>query len=222
MGETARCYAGVRARVTELALGFGDGSIPVPTCPGWSVRDVVAHLTGVVSDVLGGRIEGLATEPWTAAQIEARRDASIDELVAEWESGSPRFEELIDSIGDRGCQAVADAVTHEHDIRTALGRPGARDSDAVVMGFEFVGRGLVASAGTHGLNVRLDGAGATAQGPPDAELVVRGTAFELLRVSTGRRSLEQIRALDWNGDCEPVLGAFSFGPFAPSLVAIEE
>ena len=29
---------------------------PVPACPGWSVRDVVAHLTAVALDLLDGRL----------------------------------------------------------------------------------------------------------------------------------------------------------------------
>jgi hypothetical protein len=32
-----------------------------------SVHDVVAHLAGTVTDVLGGRLDGVGSDPWTAA-----------------------------------------------------------------------------------------------------------------------------------------------------------
>jgi uncharacterized protein (TIGR03083 family) len=86
------------ARVDGLARGLADPSMPVPTCPGWTVHDVLAHLSGVVADVLAGNFAGIATEPWTLAQVEARRDASVEELLAEWELGAPAFVELIDLV----------------------------------------------------------------------------------------------------------------------------
>jgi hypothetical protein len=46
-----------------------------------------------------------------------------------------------------------------------------------------------------------------------ASTSVRGPAFELLRALGGRRSLRQLRALDWSDDPEPYLPAFEFGPF---------
>ena len=40
-------------------------------------------------------------------------------------------------------------------------------------------------------------------GEPAIELV--GSAFELLRAFSGRRSADQVRAMDWSGDAEPYL-----------------
>src|SRR4051812_26114833 len=121
MGEICDAYVGCRVRITELTAGLDDAraSLPVPTCPEWTVHDVVAHLAGVVDDVLAGRIDGLATEPWTAKQVVARRASPIDQLLGEWAACAPDFEPLLDA-SDRGAQAVADIVTHEHDVRTAL------------------------------------------------------------------------------------------------------
>ncbi len=117
---------------------------------------------------------------------------------------------------------MTDAVTHEHDIRTALDRPGARDTDAVLMAFEFVGPAFVEEAAGRGAIVRLAADGAADQGSSDAELVLDATPFELLRALTGRRSVEQIRAMGWSGDCGPALAAFVFGPFRPSPTSIDE
>jgi hypothetical protein len=49
-----------------------------------------------------------------------------------------------------------------------------------------------------------------------------GDAFELLRAMTGRRSVDQLRSMDWHGDGEAVLPVFTFGPFHPSTDDIEE
>src|SRR4051812_41896335 len=120
MGEVGNAYAGVRERVSALVQG-ADPTQPVPACPDWTVKDLVAHVTGVVDDVLAGRIEGVATDPWTAAQVEARKDHSLDQIVAEWNEKAPAFEALLDAFGSPGEQAVFDVTTHEHDLRGALG-----------------------------------------------------------------------------------------------------
>ncbi|MEY2461216.1 MAG: hypothetical protein QOG30_3046 [Acidimicrobiaceae bacterium] len=39
---------------------------------------------------------------------------------------------------------------------------------------------------------------------------------------TGRRSVDQLRSMDWRGDGEAVLPVFTFGPFHPSPDDIEE
>jgi hypothetical protein len=104
----------------------------VPTCPDCSVADVVAHLTGICADVLAGNTDGVATDPWTAAQVSARRGRAIDELVAEWSDTAPQVEALSETFPpELGPQWIADLTTHEHDIRTAIRQPGARDSAGV-------------------------------------------------------------------------------------------
>ena len=226
MGEVADAYAGCRARIAGLTrdLDAAAAAAPVPTCPAWTVHDVVAHLSGIVVDVANGNLDGMTTEPWTAAQVEARRDRTVAQILAEWDEHAPAFEAVLDGIGQPGRQAVADVVTHEHDIRTALGRPGERASDAVRIGFAMVAAGFVASAAGHGLAVRLEPAGGEAVGPADAAVVLRGDRFELLRAITGRRSATQVRALGWpaDGGDGGVRAAFTFGPFHPAVAPVAE
>jgi uncharacterized protein (TIGR03083 family) len=186
------------------------------------VHDVLAHLTGVVDDALAGRLDGVATEPWTAAQVDARRDTSLAEMLADWDTKAPAFEALLDPIGDPGRQAVADIVTHEHDLRSALGEPDARDSDAVHIGFGFLAPLFVGAAAQNGLVVRVRAHDGASFGDEGAAVVLTGDAFGLLRAMTGRRSVAQLRAMEWQGDCEAVLPAFAFGPFEPAAVDIEE
>lgn len=224
MGDVGTAYAGCRARINELVgdLDAHQATAGVPTCPRWSVHDVVAHLTGVVSDALDGRLDGVATDRWTAAQVDARRARTMAELLAEWNSRAPTFEDLLDAIGEPGRQAVGDAVTHEHDIRAALGASGARASDAVQIGFDFVARMFVAAATGRGFSLSVTTIDGLEFGDPGAGVVLTGDAFELLRAMTGRRSVEQLLLMDWKGDPEAVIPAFTVGPFRPSPRPIDE
>jgi hypothetical protein len=112
---------------------------------------------------------------------------------------------------------VADATTHEHDVRGALDVPGARDTDAVALSFRFVGRSLgeqLDHAG-HGALV-VEHAGTTdtlGTNEPVASLCVDD--FEFLRALTGRRSVEQMAAYEWDGTFAPeqlVLARFTARP----------
>ena len=214
IGEVGAAYAGVRERIGGLVRA-ADPKTFVPACPEWTVHDVVAHVTGVVDDALAGRLEGAGTDPWTEAQVAARKDVSIDDLLTEWNERAPSFEELLDTIGPTGRQAVFDVTTHEHDVRGALGQPGAHDSDGVRIGLGWLAPQLVAAmpaAGLPSIVIR------TTEGEEWATddnpvTVLTGSAFDLFRSLSGRRSRKQLLALDWSGDAEQYLPAFEMGPF---------
>src|SRR5262245_37056960 len=137
----APSYEALRVRVTELVRDTEPELLegPAPATPEWRVRDVLAHMAGVADDVVNGRLDGIASDAWTAAQVDKRRDLSIDDLLADWEQWSPGFEQML-AAGpmEMTGQALYDAVTHEHDIRHAIGRAGARDSDAIDYGWEWL------------------------------------------------------------------------------------
>ena len=120
--ETGRLYHDVRERLIALVGTLDDAQLgaPVPACPQWHVRDVIAHLAGVCDDALTGHMEGAPGEAWTARQVEARRDASVADLLAAWARDAAPFERL-----PLPFQAVADVASHEQDIRGAVDRPGA-------------------------------------------------------------------------------------------------
>lgn len=224
MGEVAEAYAGCRQRINEIVRSLGDDvATPVPTCPEWSVKDVVAHVTGVVDDALAGRLDGVASDRWTAAQVDARRDRSASEILDEWNENAPAFEELLDVIGDPGRQAVFDLVTHEHDIRVATGVAGGRDSDALTIALDFAGRHFVAAAKDTGVDVAIRGDRGQTFGDLDgASAVVTGTTFDLVRALSGRRSLDQLREMNWTGDVDGALACFTWGPFSPASSPIVE
>ena len=69
-----------------------------------------------------------------------------------------------------------DQTTHEHDIRRAVSKPGARDTLAVAVAEGFIRNSLAQNAD-----------------PAIAQLAVHKlTGFEFLRSLSGRRSLSQI------------------------------
>src|SRR5882672_10646292 len=100
MTDVAALYAEGRARVTGLVEGLSDedAKAPVPTCPQWSVHDVLAHVTGVCADVLSGNIGGVASNPWTAAQVDARRNKTLAEILAEWNELAPQVESFANNF----------------------------------------------------------------------------------------------------------------------------
>jgi hypothetical protein len=120
-------------------------------------------------------------------------------------------------FGRAAGQLVTDATTHEHDIRGALGVPGARDSNAVAVSFGFVGLSLTEQldAAERGALV-VHHAGTTdtlGTGKPVAAL--RIDDFEFVRALTGRRSVDQMAAYDWDGAFAPehlVLTRFDVRP----------
>jgi len=213
--QSVDAYRGVRERMTELlrAMDGTQTEAVVPAAPDWSVRDLVSHVVGVTADVAAGRLEGAGSDPWTAVQVEARRGRSIDELVAEWEDTTPAFEAaLLAADPVQAAQAVFDATTHEHDLRGALDRPGARDSDGVDVGWGWA-TAIVAQLrdgyGTGAIRLTTeDGASVFGSGEPTA--AVSADRFELWRAMTGRRSHDQVRAWAWDG--EPAVEAVCLLP----------
>ena len=211
-------YAGVRQRINELVDGVSDRyGDTVPACPQWRVRDLVAHVAGVCDDVLGGRIEGAGSDPWTAAQVAARRDRPLADVLAEWNAQAPQLEGMLDSFGPAGHQMVMDVVTHEHDLRGALGAPGARDSDAVVIGTAWLMRAyqMASTATGHG-RVRItssDTGTVWDEGEGDVVASVSASSFDLLRTFSGRRTESEARSLSWDGDVDAAVASLAFGPF---------
>ena len=101
----------------------------VPCVPRWTARDVLSHVSGVPDDAAAGRMDGVAGEAWTAAQVERNRTFSVPHLLERWNQQASAFADLIEQVGEG--RPPVDCHSHEHDIRHALGQPGAR-SNAIV------------------------------------------------------------------------------------------
>ena len=218
--QSVRVYRQVQERMTSLLVGASPEQLArqVPACPDWSVRDLLAHVTGVAADVAAGRIEGAGSDPWTAAQVDARREHDRETLLAEWAEGRPALDEALLAIDPvLAAQVVFDVTTHEHDLRAALEQPGERDSDGVLIGWEWATNVLGQLRDAYGTGaIRLtttDGSEAVC-GAGDVTAAVTADRFEMWRAMTGRRSLEQVCGWAWEG--EPAAEAVCLLPARPT------
>jgi uncharacterized protein (TIGR03083 family) len=219
-------YRGVRERVSELVLSMPADRFDAisPATPEWRVRDVLAHVVGVATDVVNGNVADAAADHWTAAQVSARYDVSVEALVEEWGESGPKVEQFVLALPTSVTgQLVADAVTHEHDLRLALGRPGARDSDALTLAVAWVigalGR-VYDGAGEPAVRFESEAVVETAGAGPVAA-TVRASTFELGRAIAGRRTVAEITAFDWTPrpQSERLL---ALPPFTPPAVSLAE
>ena len=125
-------YRAARLRVANI-VNDNLADRQVPATPGWSVHDVVSHLYGVMTDVVAGNLEGVATPTWTAAQVERCRSKSVGQVVEEWSAAAPGFEAFLSSpAGSNAGAAVMDVNCHETDLRSALGLTPALPDDTLV------------------------------------------------------------------------------------------
>ncbi|CAN5708494.1 hypothetical protein BH10ACT3_BH10ACT3_15020 [soil metagenome] len=205
-------YRSSRLRLTEVLGQLDESSweLPVAACPGWSVRDVLAHLVGIIEDAAAGRINGPPGPAQTAAEVERHRSTPPSELLQSWSALAPTFESAI-SAGNRW-PAALDVLSHEHDIRTAVGQPGDRQHDDVLHAASILVRGLPDQ-----VTVDIeDGPTAARIEPGHAHLSTSG--FEFFRLRMGRRSRVEALRMRWTGEPEPVLDRlFVFGPAATDL-----
>ena len=153
-------YAEIFSDVGTLAEGLDDERAMLPTgCPGWTVRDHVAHITDLESILIGRpRVEHAPPDglPYIRNQpgafmeigVDARRDVPLRDLLAEYHAVTAerlaRLASLTDSqldemgrgfFGESKVRSllairVFDLWAHEQDIRRALGEPGGLDGVA--------------------------------------------------------------------------------------------
>jgi uncharacterized protein (TIGR03083 family) len=215
MADVGEHYRRVRLRLTDLLrdVDEDDWSLPVPACPGWSVHDVLGHLVGIIEDANAGLITGPPTESQSADQVERHRPDRPGDLLDRWADLAEPFERLI--AGLELWPPALDVLSHEHDIRGPLGRPGARDDELVLIG----ARGLIEILDLQGtITVDLGGETVCSARKPGPDHLLRADPFEVFRFRLGRRSRDQVAALDWSRDPEAVLDdLFMFGPASAPL-----
>jgi hypothetical protein len=156
------------------------------------------------------RRDGIASDAWTDAQVQRRRDVPIAQLLADWDEVGPQFESLL-ALGPAEVtgQALYDAATHEHDLRHAIARPGARDSDAMHGGWDWLidARTRGGAPAIRFTSERCDDVAGV--GEPTA--AVHAPYFELFRATTGRRTAAEITSYEW--EPAPALDMILAAPF---------
>ena len=232
MGDLADVFEGTRMSVRDLLEGRPPEDLdrPVPATPGWRVRDIVAHLVGDVDSLTRGEFPReffrsfgdpdavIALNEWTTGHVKSRDGKSLPELFKEWDDvveplvrmmrgeqpwpdGIPPFADVV---------LVTDLGVHQQDLYGAFGIERDRESPPVKIG-------VAGFSATLDMRLRTDGVGAIGfeapgkrwtAGGDEPDTTVRASRFELFRALSGRRSPEQLRSLDWEGDLEPYLDYF--------------
>ena len=216
---TAEAYGRVRVRILIL-VGDEVADRTVPTCPGWTIKDVVAHLASFFAVYRSGDPREVFSPGWGDRAVEERRKLSLQDCIAEWDAHVADSGDLFES--PLGTVAVSDALAHEQDIRTALNQPGFRDDESIVpsveRGLEFVDQKAGAEGSPALRIVTEDIDRLVGQGEPAVTL--RTTTYELFRAIHGRRTVDQVRAMEWSGD--PGRWASDLFIFGPAERTVEE
>lgn len=180
--------------------GEAAAATPVPACPAWTVRDLFAHVTSVAK--LSALSLGFGDDPQVTVdrEIAARAGDTLSEIADEWESLLPKVEEKF--AGNGPVPLVVDVVTHEHDLRAALGpeyrdHTAGRDAalSATVAWVRYLG--LV---GDPGILLRSPTSQARFGGPEIGCEVGVCDDWEMLRLLGVRRSAEQLENYPCTGD----------------------
>ena len=208
LDELGQLYCDGRTAFIELlrSLNADQMAMRVVATPEWTVKQVLGHLSGIVEDAVAGNMQGVTTEPWTAAQVERGETRSAEELLQQWENLGAVVDQVI-TMGSGTERIVIDLTSHEHDVRGALNLPGNRDSAAV----RFAQRFVLDTWEAHCVEIGLE--------PVNPS----GDQFELFRARMGRRSLAQIEAMFVAAEStQPSEHARAFAIFGPADVDIVE
>lgn len=177
--QVCDAYSELQIRVADLMRNITSeqAQTVVPHCPQWTVKDCFAHMIGVPEDVINGQMDGVTTDAWTDRQVQRHKQDSVHDMLAIWDTNAPVFAKILPKVPQPVLsQFMFDQTTHEHDLRAALGEPGARDSMAVAVAEGFL---------RYSLSKNRDQAIATM-----ANNEING--FKYLRSLSGRRSKAQI------------------------------
>ena len=203
-----RSYDRIRSLVDEQSA-----DIEVPTCPGWTVKDLIAHQADFFDASKSGDPKEAFSDGWGDRGVKKHSEHSLqqclDEVAGHLKDPGDIFEGQLAGV------AVSDILAHEQDIRNALDKPGARDDENIVPSVEMALMFIEQKAKSEGLPafkvVTEDIDRQIGEGEPQATL--KTSTFDLFRAVQGRRTVDQVKAMDWEGDPDPWMKVFFiFGP----------
>jgi uncharacterized protein (TIGR03083 family) len=233
-----------RLSVVLVALEEDESDTPVAACPGWTVRDVVAHHCGAVVDAVSGNIAELkgfnlldqwrdqkvadARDALTGREVAERAGRSLRSLVEEWSEataalvpimrGERPFPEPVPSILTG--VLINDVVVHEGDIRSALALEPVQHGAAMSLAITGYGFSLdyrIRLLGLAPLILECDDRRRSFGGGVDPGATLRASRYELVRCLASRRTANDIRNYDWTGNPEPYISILpEYGPTATS------
>jgi uncharacterized protein (TIGR03083 family) len=223
--KESHAYRSCRERIVEIAADLDSDQLflSVPACPDWTVTQLLAHLVGVAEDFAADNLEHAGSQEWTQAQVDRRSQLTRAEIVEEWESLSRDLEPSLDRIRPGiAAMVISDAVTHEHDLRGAVDRPGARNSEALLIALERSVKRFgkrIKDARLPSVIVRCEDKTWQA-GVLTPAVELQGDRFELVRALNGRRTIKEIASLRWSGDARSYIELAPSNP--PPRVSLSE
>jgi uncharacterized protein (TIGR03083 family) len=179
-------------------------------CEGWTVRELMAHVVGIASDVANRRLDGVGSAEQNQRQVDERTDRSPQQILEEWADQGKLLEDGILELDDQFWTApytdnfnvgqalqrmVEDIYIHGHDVRIPLGDDPV-DGPGMISTLEVAARDLqnrlprlAPDVGIVTIEAGPFTGSATGAGTTDVRIT--GDPVTLALVSTGRVTLEQ-------------------------------
>ena len=233
MPDLAGAYHDARAMMIDLARGAAEHAQEtyVPACPDWTIRDLIAHVTSIASQLSSGGVPpdlnlvmfwddemSERRETFIDESLDSRSGRSLEDLIAEWDATAPIVESMLrgetpfpqESPPVADWVLVTDVGQHLQDLAGALGITDTREALATGLSLRSYVEAMRIRSAHEKLPAFRIRAGSRewiiGEGEPIA--TVTGDSFELARAAAGRRNPDQIRAYDWEGDPEPFIALF--------------
>lgn len=185
-----------------------EAATKVPACPGWSAKDVVAHVAGLVADVLAGMKPPFGSFEMTSRQVAERAEATLAEVCDEWAANGDAMAAFMAENPMTGMGFTADLTIHYDDLAEAVEAIPTAPDDAVAVAcgryVPLLQERLVERLDI-ALTVTLDDQVWEPTGGSTARTLTAGRS-DYLRALTGRRTRAEVeRMLTWDADASAIL-----------------
>jgi len=186
----------------------------VQSCPDWNVKDLIAHVVALCSELSTGEVPPADPQAWVNQQIISRKQSSLSDLITEWDSTCEAFASIASQSSRISAPISYDLVVHEHDLLHALACiTDARSSESVTIAMGFGALMLEADLAKYDRGaISLRAGGCEWQCGPgevvlslDLDAEYAHPVWELLRITGSRRSHQQLITYPWQGDLDHLL-----------------
>lgn len=204
-------YEATRERILAVALDAHDGELDVrvPSCPDWTAHDLVAHCAGIPTALAAGELPDGDLQAWLDGLVAARREVPVTTLADRWRACGEAIRPIVEGGGGL---LVIDVLTHEHDLRGALGRPGDRDTPELRAGLPLFADLLASGVSAHGLApfaIECPDGTTARSGDGEPGWTLRVDAWEASRILGSRRTAAEVLAANAEGDAAPYLAVLA-------------
>ncbi|MFF5478941.1 maleylpyruvate isomerase family mycothiol-dependent enzyme [Streptomyces sp. NPDC012935] len=172
------------------ARSDADFAVATVACPGWSVRDVLAHCSAALMRVVENRFEeGVFSPESNDRDIAERADWTNAQVVDELERGMTEAGPVIAKAGGALDGIALGEWVHAGDVRDVLGEPGAYAGAGLPLALRLLVRlsrerhGIPLHADLDDVDEALRLGDPTAPSPPARYI---GDAATLVRLYAGR------------------------------------